>query len=120
MDERRQLPRWEIKKEAKAWLLPKQNVSTCIIEDMHLKGMCVSFSERLPRLKSLRMSFAIGDDPEPIKIEALIPWNREEQGRFYYGLSFSKIDDDGRNRIYQFLSVNCYDQFKKKWWGEES
>jgi hypothetical protein len=117
MDERL-LPRWEIKKEARVWIQQMEGFSNCIIEDLNLKGMCVSFSERLPRLKSVRMSFAIGDNSEPIKIEAQIPWTREEQGRHFYGLSFSKIDDDGRNRIYQYLSANCYDQFKKKWWGD--
>ena len=49
MDERRQLPRWEIKKEARVWMPQSQGFSHCIIEDMHLKGMCISFNKPLPQ-----------------------------------------------------------------------
>ena len=119
MDENRQLPRWEIKQEAKVWMPQTQDFSQCVIEDMHLKGMRVSFDKRLPRQDPLplRMSFAIGDNFAPIKIEARIPWEKEDQGRYVYGLSFSKIADDDKDRIYQYINTNCYDQFKDKWWG---
>jgi c-di-GMP-binding flagellar brake protein YcgR len=117
MDERRQLPRWEIKKEAKAWIPLSQGFSHCFIEDMHLKGMCVSFSNRLPELKTIRMSFAIGDNPDFIQIEAQVPWVKEKQGRFVYGLSFTKIDDNDKDRLNQYIYSNCYDQMKDKWWS---
>ena len=117
MDERRQLPRWEIKKEAKVWLPQTQGFSLCIIEDMHLKGMCVTFSKRLDPQDPLKMSFAIGDNFDFIKVEAKIPWMKEEEDRFIYGLSFSKIADTDKERIYQYINANCYDQFKDKWWA---
>ena len=116
MDERRQLPRWEIKKEAKVWMPQMQEISHCIIEDMHLKGMRVSFDKRLPRQEPLRMSFAIGNNFIPIKIEARIPWEKEDQGRYVYGLSFSKINENDKDRIYRYINTHCYDQFKNKWW----
>jgi len=116
MDEQRQLPRWEIKKEAKVWIPLLQDFS-CMIEDMHLKGMCVSFNKRLPHEKTIRMSFAIGDDYDFIKIEAQIPWMKEKQDRYVYGLSFTKIDDNDKDKIYQYINANCYDQFKNKWWA---
>jgi c-di-GMP-binding flagellar brake protein YcgR len=117
-----------------------QGFSHCVIEDMHLKGMRVSFNKPLPRpthaedphrLPSLaedshrsqepvRMSFAMGDNFDFIKIEATIPWTKEEQGRYVYGLSFSRISDEDKNRIYQYTNINCYDQFKNQWWGQGS
>ena len=42
---------------------------------------------------------------------------KEDQGRYVYGLSFSKIEDDDKDRIYQYINTNCYDQFKDKWWA---
>ena len=118
MDERRQLPRWEIKKEAKVWMPQTQGFSHCMIEDMHLKGMRVSFNRRLAGQGPISLSFAIGDNFDLIKIEAEIPWDKEEQGRYVYGLSFSKITDKDKERLYQYINANCFDQFKKKWWGE--
>ena len=117
MDERRQLPRWEIKKEAKVWMPQTQGFSYCIVEDMHLKGMRVSFNKKLPRQGLMSMSFTIGDNSDLIKIEAETPWNKEDQGRYVYGLSFTKIADNDKDRIGQYITANCYDQFKDKWWG---
>ena len=116
MDEHRQLPRWEIKKEAKVWMPQMQGASQCVIEDMHLKGMRVSFDKPLFQPQPLRMSFSLGEDLCPIKIEAQVPWEKRDNGRYVYGLSFSNITDKDKDRIYQYISTNCYDQFKKRWW----
>lgn len=117
MDERRQLPRWEVGKEARVWMPLTQSFGHCRIEDIHLKGMCVSFEKELPAENPLRMSFAIGEDFDFVKVEANIPWKKEEQGRHIYGLSFSKIHDSDKDKIYQFISANCSDQLREKWWG---
>ena len=98
MNERRQIPRWEIKKEAKVWIPLLQGFSHCTVEDLHLKGMCMSLNQRLPNDKTVRMSFAIGNNYDFIKIEAEISWMKENQDRYEYGLSFSKIDDDDKDR----------------------
>lgn len=117
MDERRQLPRWEIRKEAKVWIPLTQGFSYCVIEDMHLKGMRISFEKKLPQQQIMRMSFAIGDNFDFIKIEAQVPWIKEKQGRYEYGLSFTKIDDNDKDRLNQYIYSNCYDQMKDKWWA---
>ena len=127
MDERRQLPRWKIKQEAKVWMPQTQGFSHCMIEDLHLKGMCLSSSKLLPQTnrtkdasgpqEPFKMSFAIGDNFDLIKIEAEIPWAKVDPGRYVYGLSFSKIADVDKDRIYQYINTNCFDQFRKNWWS---
>jgi hypothetical protein len=117
MDEHRQLPRWEIKKEGKVLLPQTQSVSHCMIEDMHLKGMCISLKGRLYQPEPLGISFAIGDSSDFIKVEAQIPWSKEDQGHYVYGLSFIKIADEDKDKIYQYITANCYDQVKDKWWS---
>jgi len=116
MDERRQLPRWEIKKEATVWFPQTQVLGFCTVEDMHLKGMCLSSDTQLPPQEPLSVSFAIGDNYDFIKVEAKVPWSKEENGRYFYGLSFSKVDDPNKDRISNYIDANCYDQLKKKWW----
>jgi c-di-GMP-binding flagellar brake protein YcgR len=118
MDERRQLPRWEIKKEAKVLMQGESaNDSDCFIEDMNSKGMCISFKKQLPPQGIIKMSFAIGENFDFIKIEARIPWEKQEKGRYVYGLSFNKIEDTDKDRLYQYVYNNCYDQLKDKWWS---
>ena len=118
MNERRQLPRWKIKQEAMVWM-PEEPIlaSHCLIENMHLKGMCVSFHKRLPNEKTARMTFAVGDDNDHIKIMARILWKKEYQGFYVYGLSFVKIDETDRDKMYQYINTHCYDQFKNNWWA---
>ena len=116
MDERRQLPRWEIKKDIKVWIPMTQGFGHCVLEDMHLKGMCVSFDKPMPVEKLSRISFELKN--EFIKIEATVPWKRENSGRYFYGLSFTQIADLDKEKIYQFINTSCYDQFKDKWWSQ--
>jgi len=116
MIERRQLPRWEVKKEVKVLFPQTQGINHCIIEDMHLKGMQISFNERLLLIQPMRMSFALGGEYDFIKIEAKIPWLKEGHGRYFYGLLFTKIDEEDKDKMYQYITANCYDQFKRNWW----
>src|SRR5216683_497657 len=117
MDERRKLHRWEIKKAAKGWIPLIQGFSHCMVEEMHLKGMCISFDRRLPHEKTVRMSFTMGDDYDFIKVEAQIPWMKEKQDRYVYGLEFSQIGDEDKEKLYKYINTHCYDQFKSKWWA---
>ena len=117
MEEQRELPRWQINKKERVWMPQTQGFVRCIIEDMHLKGMRVSFNKPLPRQESVGMSFAIGDGFDFIKIEAKIPWSKEDQGRYVYGLLFSKVDDSNKDRLSQYMITNADDQFKNKWWA---
>jgi hypothetical protein len=118
--ERRQLPRWQVKREAKVWLPLMQEFSHCIIEDINMKGMRASFNKRLPVDRSINMSLALEDNFEFIKLEAMLPWEKMEQGRYVYGMSFSKIMDWDKDRLDQYINCHCSDQFKEKWWGQGS
>ena len=84
MDDRRQLPRWQVKKEEKVWLPQIQECSHCIIEDLNLKGMCASFNKRLPQDRSMDMSLDLEDEFDFMKLEVNLFWVREDQGRSGY------------------------------------
>jgi len=117
MDERRQLPRWEVKQEAKVWLPQMQEFRHCIVEDINLKGMCASFNKRLPLERPVSMSLGLVDNFDLMKIEVDLPWAKEEQGKFVYGVVFSKINEIDKDKIYQYINSHCGEQFKDKWWA---
>ena len=108
MEERRQLPRWEIKKEAMVWMPQTQDFGFCVIENMHIKGMCISFHSRLPQHQSMGMSFAIGDDFGFINIKARVSWDKQEHGRHVYGLTFTSIAEEDKKTMYRYINTNCY------------
>ena len=122
MEERRLLPRWEIKKEAMVWMPQTQDFSFCMIENMHIKGMSISFHARLAQHRSINMSFALGDELDFINIEARILWIKQEHGRYVYGLTFIKIAEEDKKMMYHYINTNCYEQFRNVRWvkGAES
>jgi PilZ domain len=119
MDERRQLPRWEIKKDAKVWMPQTQSFSHGVIENMHLKGMCLSFDRQVFQEQETVIYFTIGDNFDLIRVEARIPWESRDHDRHMYGLSFTQIRDDYKDKIDQYITANCYNQLQKKWWERQ-
>jgi len=117
MDERRKLPRWEVNKEVKVWIPMTQGFSHFVLEDIHLKGMRVSFNRKLPHEKTVRMSFDMDNNYEFIKVETQICWRVENEQRNCYGLSFSQINEEAKQKIDRYITANCYDQIKNKWWS---
>ena len=116
MDERRQLPRWQVNRQVKVWLSQMQEFNQCIIEDINLKGMCASFDKQLPQERPVYMSLGLEDDSDIMQLEVNLSWSKEDQGRYVYGLSFIKIAEHDKNKIVHYINANCCYQFKKKWW----
>jgi hypothetical protein len=91
MNERRQTTRWEVKKEAVAWIPDLQSLNYCIIEDMHLNGMGISCSKELFHQKEMGVYFMLEGNLDFIEIQALINWKKiTDAGRCFYGLSFHR------------------------------
>jgi len=82
-----------------------QDLNDCRIEDMNLKGMRVSFDKQLPPQEPITMSFTLKDHVDFINAEARVPWCKEVQGRYVYGLSFSNISDDDKDTIYWHMRL---------------
>jgi hypothetical protein len=117
MSERRQLPRWQVKRDAEVWLPQMQEFSHCIIEDLNLKGMRVSFNKRLPEDQNLKMSLSFEGKSEYMKLEVNLPWIKEDHGQYVYGMSFNNIMDSDRERVYQYIIRHCSQQLLDKWWA---
>jgi c-di-GMP-binding flagellar brake protein YcgR len=117
MDERRQLPRWELGKEAGFWLTQRQEFRLCVIEDLNLKGMRVSFDKQLPLEQPVRVSLGLDDKSDLMKLEVDVPWVRPDKERYVYGISFNRIAETDKERLYQYISNNCSKQIKEKWWA---
>ncbi|MEI7999249.1 MAG: PilZ domain-containing protein [Candidatus Omnitrophota bacterium] len=114
MDERRRLARWQINTPAKISLKAKEEFSDCCIEDINLKGMCISLSEPLPQERPVKMTLALADYLD-LELEVEVPWEKENLDRYVYGLCFSRVKDLDKERIYRFIHRHCPQQFKNQW-----
>ncbi len=114
-DNRRALNRWSIKRPAKVRIEDHLNFEDCYIDDLNFKGLRMSLSERLPLDSSVRMTLSFTDSLD-FEVEAAIPWTRESEGRYIYGLLFTRIKDVDKERIYKYIYSNCFEQLKNQWW----
>ena len=115
MVERREIPRWQIGQKAKIRLKGALSFVDCYVHDINLKGMQVFFPLQLPDDKSVQLNLALAEDVH-VEAEAQIPWHRPLGKHHAYGLSFSRIKDADRDRIYEYLCSNFWDQVKDHWW----
>ncbi len=116
MQERRQIHRWHVMREACFQIDGDERTVACSVRDINFKGMQISLSERLPGKTSLRMNFII-DQVLNLDVEAAVPWSLKEGGRHIYGLSFRQIADDEKAKIYEYVSTHFPHQLKEQWWG---
>jgi|GEM_PF-4372715 len=112
--DRRQLPRWQIGKEARISLEDSGEFGYCHIEDMNLKGMCLSLPEEIKIDGPVHMTIAFPDNLD-FEVEAEIPWARQGKEEYLYGLSFSRIKDTDKDRIFKYINSTCAPQFKARW-----
>ena len=115
MDGRRELPRWKINKTFKVSFENIGTLPDCLVEDLNLKGMCLSASEKLPQNRTVRMGLELTED-NYVEVDIQIPWVRESQGRFFHGLAFTRMMDEDKDKIYHYINNHCSKQLKDQWW----
>lgn len=116
MGERRQIPRWQIKKQAKVKVGADGEFIDCVVEDINLKGLQMSVGERLPWNGRLKMVVAFAENLG-LDVRVSVPWSQVIDGRYVYGMAFSIIADEDKEKIYQYVSSHSPEQFQKKWWS---
>ncbi len=119
MTELRQIPRWQIGEKAKMKIREHEWERKCCIEDMNLKGIKISSKEPLPDAYVFDVLLDLKDDLV-LNIQAQVRWNKEIEGRYFYGMEFSRIKDDDKQEISQYLSRTCADQIRSHWWPKEA
>jgi len=115
MAERRQLTRWQINRQAKAKLESAEAFADCMVNDINFKGLKVSLGPRLEPDKFLRMNMTLADDC-CLDIECWVVWHKKVMETNVYGLYFSKIKDNDKERIYQFMRRYYPQEINKQWW----
>ncbi len=115
MNEKRQLPRWKVNKDVKVSFDNEENLQEAHLEDLNLKGMCLSLPVKLPQDRFIRMGLQLS---EAISFEAdiQIPWVKEVAGRYVHGASFCRIVDEDKDKVYQYINSHCLKQMKAQWW----
>jgi hypothetical protein len=115
MQERREIPRWQVKERARYALSSSLKWEDCILQDINLKGMSLSLTQNTMFRNPLDISLAV-EDGFTLRVEGKACWEKLEGGLRTYGVAFTRIFDDDKERLYQFIQKHCERQFKDKWW----
>jgi hypothetical protein len=51
-----------------------------------------------------------------LDVQAMVRWHGRVEDSFVYGLSFSKIHDSEKEKIYQFVNTHFRGEITKHWW----
>ena len=111
MQERRQVPRWDVWQTARI----KTGQSSCagLIHDMNCKGMKVSLPLKLPEGPLIGLRIELSESVQ-LETRVNVRWQSHDRGAHVYGLSFAVLRDEDKDRIYQYLQSHCRQEWRKK------
>lgn len=117
MSDRRSITRWQVGRLAKLKLEGAQAFIDCTIQDINLKGIRVALATRLLKDIFTRIEIVLSDT-FTLNVEVWVAWQRQVDRHFVYGLYFTKIRDQDKERIYRLLRNEIPQQINKSWWQE--
>jgi len=115
--DRRHYIRWEINKNAKLKLADSRAFIPCQVKDVNLKGIQIALRMKLPQETILKMSIALSEELI-LDVEAWVAWHKTMNGFHLYGLCFSKIKNQDKEKIYKFVYKSFPQEATRKWWRE--
>jgi c-di-GMP-binding flagellar brake protein YcgR len=116
MYDQRDCVRWRISWEARVSIEEKDPVR-CRISDINFKGMKVSLEEKLEKDTFVNLTLFLSE-ALTLDIEAWVVWRSSIEGLNTYGLFFNKMDDSGKEKLYQFVYSNFPKQLSSQWWQD--
>lgn len=112
---RRRYNRWQIDRPAKIRLADAQECADCTIRDISFKGAEISLQAKLPLDKFLKLDIMLSDDAV-LNVEAWVVWHKGSEGANSYGLYFTNVKDQDKDKIYRFVYNNYPQLIRKQMW----
>jgi len=113
----RRYTRWKIKNEAKVRLEGAEAFAGCLINDISFSGIQISLAQKLPKDTSLKLSIILSDG-SALDVEVWVVWHKQIDGHNIYGLYFTRIKDQDKEKIYQFMRRYFPQELNKQWWKD--
>lgn len=119
MHDHRQIKRWQISWQAKLKLKGAESFTNCKINDINLKGLKLCLAQRLHTDTFLKFNLALSKECILENVEVWIVWHKCTEGINSYGLYFSRISDQCKEKIYRFIRQYYPEQLDGQWWQKE-
>jgi len=106
-----------LERQARITLEGAQAYVNAQVEDISFTGMQLRIAMKLPEDIFLKLNISFSEACT-FEVEAWVAWHKAAEGLHNYGLYFSKISDDAKERIYRFLYHHNPQVMKSKWFDE--
>lgn len=122
IEENRKFARWNTSRPVRFSLVGKDNEEEkmALLKDISFAGARMSLFESLRLNDKLDMFLEIPDEEHAIHCEGKVVWQKsvEDAGAapFACGLSFTRIKDQDKEKMFRYMSQNSPEEVKKKWW----
>jgi len=113
--DRRQLVRWQLDWQAKIRQEGQDMPVDCQIQDLNLKGCKLVVGSALAKDKYVRINLSFSDE-FTFSLEAWVVWHKEQARHAMHGVYFTKMKDEDREKIYEFLRRSFPEKLKQQWW----
>ncbi len=98
---KRQTPRWKISAPAKIKWEVSLDYIPCVVEDLNMKGLCLSLSEGIPEgCLSAKLYF---NERFFFEIEFIVIWHQEINHKQCYGLKFSRFREADKEKLFLMI-----------------
>ena len=117
MEMKRRYMRWNIGTSAKVRLAELGEFINCNIVDINYKGIQLSLEEKLSLDAYIKLSITLSS-AFTLEVEAWVAWHKTVDGHHLYGLYFTKIRDQDKEKLHQFIYKNSPEEMSKQWWQD--
>jgi hypothetical protein len=117
MNERRNIPRWQINRQAKVKLEGAESFTDCQVKDINFKGIQISLGLKLQKDSFLKLCISLVED-YILDIETWVVWHKTIGDSNTYGLYFTRIKDNDKEKIYRFVHKFCPEQIKRQFYQD--
>jgi c-di-GMP-binding flagellar brake protein YcgR len=117
MQIQRRYARWQVKNEAKVRLEGAEASISCLVNDISFNGVQISLAQKLPKDTTLNMNIVLSNG-SALNLETWVVWHKQVGNQNVYGLYFTKIKDQDKEKIYQFMRNYFPHELNKRWWKD--
>lgn len=115
MDERRNMPRWQINQQAELSVENGVKPIPCVVEDISSAGMRIALNRNLFDDVFSNFKLALANDFE-LDVGAHVAWREQADEKNIYGLSFNRSEESLKNKINEYIKKNFYNLLVEQWW----
>lgn len=116
MDEKRKFIRFRAPLEVKYGDTDYAEETQGLTKDISMGGVRISVNKPSAILPESLLSIQFSLDARLLRVSGKVVWVKDYGDRTEAGVSFVRIPDSGKEKIYNYIFTNYSKEFTRRWW----